>query len=170
MQFRPGVSAQGVNRSGFARLGKMVWLPAIASLAGCTGGEFDTGRAALLAQTVASRAVWEDAAVSNYEYVYQRTCFCGAEFVRPLRIQVRSGVVSSVTFADTGAAVTDTALGPFPTIDGLFDDLQARIIEADNVNAEFDVQFGFPSEYIVDLQAAVADEEYSIAVTGFRQL
>jgi hypothetical protein len=124
----------------------------------------------LLTQAAANRTTWEDAAITNYEYVYQRSCFCGADFLRPLRIQVRNGVVSSVVFSDTSEAVTGTTLGPFPTLDGLFDDLQARIIEADNVNAEFHPQYGFPTSYVVDPEATVADEEYSITVTGFREL
>jgi hypothetical protein len=66
--------------------------------------------------------------------------------------------------------VTNTALGPFPALDDLFDDLQTQIIEADNVNAEFHPQYGFPTQYVVDPEATVADEEIGITVSGFRTL
>jgi hypothetical protein len=140
------------------------------TLAGCSGGNLDGGRAVLTATTTANRAIWEKAAIANYEYVYQRSCFCGADFIRPLRIQVRNGTVSAVSFYDTGEAVTDTTLGPFPTIDGVFDDLQSQLLQAHDVNAAFDPRLGFPTQYSVDREANVVDEEYSIAIGGFREL
>lgn len=140
------------------------------TLAGCTGGDLDVDRAVLTATTSANRAIWEDAAITDYEFVYQRSCFCGADFIRPLRIQVRNGAVSAVSFFDTGEAVTGTTLGPFPTIDGVFDDLQSQLIQADNVNAAFDPRLGFPTGYTVDRETNIADEEYSIAIGGFREL
>src|SRR5262245_7034259 len=170
MEFGQTGVAECTRQCNLIRYVSWVCLVVLVGVTGCTGGEFDAGRAGLLAQAAASRAVWEDAAIANYEYVYKRSCFCGSDFVRPLRIQVRSGIVTSVVFADTGVAVTDTALGPFPTIDGIFEDLQARILEADNVNAEFDQQRGFPTQYIVDLQATYSDDEYSITITEFREL
>lgn len=170
MRFQRSNVFSAIARSAGVRAIGLSLFGILAVASGCTGGELDTGRAALMAQAAANRAIWDGAAIKDYEFVVQRTCFCGPDYLRALRIQVRGGAVSTVTFSDTGDTVTNSALGPFPTLDDLFDDLQDQILEADNVNATFDPQYGFPSHYIVDPQYTMADEEFGITVTGFRTL
>lgn len=109
----------------------------------------------------AARQRWAEAGLDNYDYQYQRQCFCLFDYVRPMAVQVRDGAVVSVVYADEeGGPVAEEIAADVPTIDGLFALLQEAVDEnAASLQATYDESLGYPQEVFVDYDFRLADEE-----------
>lgn len=57
----------------------------------------------------------------DYEFTYQRTCYCTPNFVRPRRVIVRGGEVVEVRIADGEGRDASDLANATPTIEELFD-------------------------------------------------
>lgn len=114
-----------------------------------------------------ARARWNVAAPAAYTFEFQRFCFCGTEFLRPVEIQVVDDEVIAAFFAEDGGPVT-RALAEIPTIEDLFDEIQNAIdLEAHQVLADYDGELGFPTDVSIDFELQVVDEEMAFRVSGF---
>jgi len=131
--------------------------------AGCT----DLGpEAGLLAELERNERLWRDAKPASYVYAVERLCFCGQEARGPVRVLVDGSSVSDRTYVDTGVAVPPTFRELFPTVDGLFEILRSAILErAHEVRATYDPVLGAPTDFWIDYQENVADEELGMRVT-----
>ncbi|UCD24069.1 MAG: hypothetical protein JSW51_13740 [Gemmatimonadota bacterium] len=109
----------------------------------------------------ANFAKWQSANVGDYEFRFQRLCFCA--FIEPVTIEVRAGQIASVVHADSGTVVDTTQLSwYFLTVDGLFEAVQDAIDrEAHSLTVEYHVQLGYPTSIDIDYSLNVADEEVS---------
>ena len=113
------------------------------------------------------RALWISSGVLSYRYDYQRSCECGPDMVRPVRIEVLGGSVMSVTFLDDGESLQSPTAGAFATIDDLF----AKIDEAIESNAEsvvvtYHPTLGYPTLLSVDYRREIADDEFTITASN----
>ena len=108
-----------------------------------------------------SRARWQALELESYRFDYRQSCFCA--FTEPVRITVEAGAVVAVDPLDGGS--DDLPLSAFPTIDDLFDRLEAA--EASDP-VVFEVQYdpvrGFPTLAEIDISLQIADEEFSFTV------
>jgi hypothetical protein len=92
-------------------------------------------------------------------FTVHRACFCGAEGIGPVRVEVVDGIIQSRTYLD-GSPVPSNLEAVFPDVPGLF----AMIVETmtrrpAHLSVDYDPQYGFPTKVIVDLSSSVADDE-----------
>ncbi len=143
------------------QLPRMAWV-GLALLIGCASDPLEPEMDALSA----ARARWSTAGLRDYEFEFQRLCFCGPDFVRPLHLVVVDGSVSSATYLDTG----EPAMGPldsFPTIEDLFDEIRAALDQgADSVVASYDRDSGYPTRVEIDFIEQAIDDEMTFVVSA----
>lgn len=114
-------------------------------------------------------AKWEAAGLTDYEYAYQRTCFCPPELTRAVRLEVREGEVVAGNFLDTEEAVPDTALTRYPVIEDLFQEVrQALEGGADSVFVAYHPELGYPTEAYIDFARMAIDEEQGFTATDLQ--
>jgi len=49
--------------------------------------------------------LWQQAGWKDYDLIYQRQCFCLAEVLRKIRVEVRDGEIVNAVYADDGSAI-----------------------------------------------------------------
>ena len=126
-----------------------------AALAACGDS---TGPADDLAR---NRALWQAEGSADYEFGFQRFCFCPEEAVRHVQIRVTAGAVVSVIDAQ-GQPVDSLAAARWFTftIDSLFGVVEHAIaVDAHRLTVRYDPEFGYPESIAVDYDAATVDEE-----------
>ncbi|MGE0158041.1 MAG: DUF6174 domain-containing protein [Gemmatimonadales bacterium] len=108
---------------------------------------------------------WERFGPESYVYAVERLCFCPTESMGPVRVRVTPGTVLR-TYVATGDPVPESYEWLFPTVDGLFDILrQAYADEAHDVEVSYDEDLGYPTDFFIDYEEQVADEELGMRVT-----
>ena len=118
----------------------------------------------------AARARWALTDADNYLFEFRRSCFCAPDFVRPVRIQILDGVVSSAIYVDTEEPIS-LPLPSVPTIDDLFDEIQDALDRmAFSVMAEYDANMGYPTSISIDFIENVIDDEMAFTVSSFQLL
>lgn len=117
-----------------------------------------------------ARARWTMTNADNYVFEFQRSCFCATDSVRPIRIEILDGLVSSASYTDTEEPISP----PFalvPTIDDLFDEVQGAVDGmASSVIANFDAEMGYPTSVQIDYIRDAIDDEVSFTVSSFQLL
>jgi hypothetical protein len=99
-------------------------------------------------------------------FTFQRSCFCPPAIIRPVRIRVQDGVVVSAVDPGTGDPL-DPPQDGFPTIDDLFDEIQEAIDGADQIEASYDEDRGYPIHVFMDWITNAIDDEMSFQVTDY---
>jgi hypothetical protein len=111
-----------------------------------------------------NRDLWNSAGPESYDFFMQRTCFCAPDSIRPGLVEVRDGLISAVTDAETMELLDPQH---FLTIDGLFEELQDALnFPAFDVQALFDGAFGYPTSISIDLIENAADDVVSYTVSN----
>ncbi|HEX5732795.1 MAG TPA: DUF6174 domain-containing protein [Blastocatellia bacterium] len=103
---------------------------------------------------------WESKATKNYQYEFQRICFCLPASTRRVKITVREGVAENIQRADSGDAVDRAQYELYFTVDQLFDYIQAAIDKkAHLVKVTYDPELGYPTLVEIDqIKNAIDDE------------
>lgn len=113
-----------------------------------------------------NRALWARVAPDAYEYSLRRHCFCGPDYLGPVRISVGAGGTVSRAYVDSGASVPDEIAEVFPTVDGLFELLQEAIDRrAFELDVLYDSATGVPVDVWIDYLENAVDEELGLEVT-----
>jgi hypothetical protein len=113
-----------------------------------------------------AEARWDRFEPESYVYAVQRICFCLVEETGPVRVRVEDGVAVEWTYVVTGDPLPEAARPRFPTVDGLFDILREAYAEdAYDVHVSYDPDLGYPTEFSIDYEEQVADEELGMRVT-----
>ena len=82
------------------------------------------------------------------------------EYVKPVIISVRDGMIDQIKYAEGGAAIDKSNYAKYKTIEGLFDFIRDGINRrAYQIKATYDIQLGYPSYAFIDYSARTADEE-----------
>jgi len=104
-----------------------------------------------------NRARWESTGPVDYEYEFERSCFCDPASTAPVRLQVVDGRLESGIYLEpfqsgfgeeiaAGTPVPPEALRHFGSIDGVFEDLEEILGDGPHLfEATYDGTFGFPS-------------------------
>ncbi len=106
-----------------------------------------------------ARARWEQMGFDSYEITQRRNCYCllGG---RPVRLRVmRDSLVSGFNLEDS-TTLAPEQLQWYLTVDQLFDYITAiDPAKVARYEAHFDSSYGFPSQFYVDYDEQIADEE-----------
>lgn len=112
---------------------------------------------------------WNASGVTSYQYDVFRHCFCGSTSTRPVTVTVRNRAFVSLVYMDSGTVADTSLFRPYLTIERFFALLHDVL---DSGPASFDAEYasaGFPTVVVVDPDAAIADEEFSVQVLAFRR-
>lgn len=113
-----------------------------------------------------ARRKWASQAIDEYEFTFQRRCFCDPEFTRPVTIKVRENRGVLMTSVDERAR---PSFERYNTIEKLFDFVEAALNRnAFDLDVTYDEAFGYPRSVAVDYDYMMKDEEMSFRVTDFR--
>ncbi len=105
-------------------------------------------------------AQWQTTGIRSYGFNLERSCFCTAEAITPVRVDVRDGRVVSVRALTDGRQLSQQFV---PTIDSLF---RWAIREADadgNVEVAYDPLLSFPVRLVIGTLANDAGTAYHVA-------
>lgn len=128
------------------------------------GVGFVDDRPATLAALQQARGRWSSLGISDYQYAFQRSCFCAPDFRAPVRIGVRQGEVAEVTSVETGQP---RPVEGYPSVDDLFARLQEALDSgAENVEVTYDPGLGYPTRFFIDQSTRIADEEFWVETSG----
>jgi len=144
------------------RIHRIIALAALLLQAGCsaiTGAESDFERA---------RSKWISLRPASYDYTLTLSCYCGGEVTRAVVIVVRGDVVESRTYADNGAVVPAQFNSTFPTIDGMFEEIEDGFDhDFARVDVSYDPALGYPVSIAFDGSVQIADDESWYTLTNF---
>lgn len=140
----------------------------LALCATCTEPELNHWQADL----TRAEALWRAAGVTSYEADVILTCYCLEAQTRPVTSTVRDGAFVSLVYTDSGGTAADTTLfRSFMTMDRVFAAMR-EVLDAEPavLYAEYNPVYGFPTQWSVDPDRMVANDEFAFQVLGFRRL
>ncbi|MCE2397296.1 hypothetical protein J4G02_22570 [Candidatus Poribacteria bacterium] len=106
-----------------------------------------------------NREKWMSKMVSNYEFYFQRHCFCFEDDIAPVIISVRDNRIVDVNFVGGNALRTIKDFDDYLTVEGLFDFVQEKIDEkVDSISAEYHSELGYPTEVWIDHDIGADDD------------
>ena len=124
--------------------------------------------AACNGQNAQQRARWDQQNILDYRYTVKVSCFCPPPAGQAIVVEVKNGLTTSVKNAQTGEAVDLKFLERFSTVAKLFEVIaEAEARNAAKLEVEYNPQFGFPTQAMIDYIAQAADDELGFWVEGF---
>jgi hypothetical protein len=141
----------------------------LATLTGCSTATGVGGSNEEL-ELARNRQRWASAGLRDYEFDFQRLCFCTPEVTEPVHIIVRNDVVTSVVRRRDGQPAS-MQYTTWPRVDELFEDVQRRLSpRAERLDVQYDPTYGYPRSIVVDVQLMMADDEYALTAGNLRRL
>ena len=132
----------------------LVSLAALAACSDLTGPK---------AELTDARERWESRRLSQYQYKFQRICFCIEETTRAVTIRVQGGVVTAAWYLADNSPVPAEDLRFYPTVDQLFETIEDAIDrDPARLEVEYDRATGHPTRIDLDYSEQVADDELFI--------
>ena len=108
---------------------------------------------------------WASKSVTDYQYTFRWSCFCTEDFVKPVIISVRNGMINTVVYVDSGNSVDESHFGRYRTVEELFDFIQDAIDEkAYEISVSYDPELGYPTSASIDYSKGIIDEEMAFTV------
>lgn len=118
----------------------------------------------------ANRQRWQAQGPEDYRFTYTRQCFCPPQARGPFEVTVRDGKVETVTYKGEGEPM-ERPLSEYQTVEDLFAVLaDAYDRGAASVRASYDAETGQPTEFFIDYDEQIADEEVGFTVEPVRPL
>jgi hypothetical protein len=117
-----------------------------------------------------NRQRWASAGVHDYEFDFQRSCFCLPQATEPVRIVVRRDAIVSVVRTSDGQPAS-TSYTVWPRVDELFLDVQQRLEQKiERLEVSYDPTYGYPRSIVADIALRAADDEYALTAGNLRRL
>jgi hypothetical protein len=117
-----------------------------------------------------NRQRWASAGVHDYEFDFQRSCFCLPQATEPVRIVVRRDAIVSVVRTSDGQPAS-TSYSVWPRVDELFLDVQQRLEQhTERLEVSYDPTYGYPRSIVADIALRMADDEYALTAGNLRRL
>ena len=114
------------------------------------------------------RLAWQAAGAVDYDFRFQRVCFCVPDYVQPGLVHVRGGRIDSVEHPDTGAALDPDI---YLSVDDLFDKAQQALDrDAIEVTLQYDPALDYPTSLFIDIHRQLADDEIAYQASGLKVL
>lgn len=122
-----------------------------------------------LKQLRINQQLWRRQRIVNYRYTLTNDCFCLAEFRGPVIIEVRRGITTSITNAETGLPVDPEVFEEYSTIRKLFNLIRDAIISGESeLTVAYDPQLGYPTK--INIGSLAADAGIFTTISNFEQL
>jgi hypothetical protein len=135
------------------------------------GNPADPDYAALAAELSTYRAQWKGNGFDSYQFRFQRSCFCTADFRREVLVRVNGGDIQAAEYVDSGEPVDPENYGRYPTVAALFDLIEGAIEgKAARIEAVYNKEFGYPTRVYIDRSLSMADEEQQLEAAELRPL
>ena len=113
-----------------------------------------------------AEAKWGREGPKSYTYAVERLCYCPVEAIGPVWVFVARGEVVTWTYVESGNAVPESMQRFFPTVDSIFGILrEAYAREAHEVTVSYHEDLGYPTEFWIDYEEMMADEELGMRIT-----
>jgi hypothetical protein len=129
-----------------------------------------TARSDAALELARNRQRWASAGIHDYEFDFQRNCFCLSEATEPVHIVVRQDVISSVVRKSDGQPAS-TSVSVWPRVDELFADVQQRLEQRiERLDVQYDPTYGYPRSIVADIALMSVDDEYSLTAGNLRRL
>jgi hypothetical protein len=117
-----------------------------------------------------NRQRWVSAGLHDYEFDFQRICFCVPETTQRVHIVVRQDAIVSVVRVSDGQPAS-TSVTAWPRVDELFLDVEQRLAQhIDRLDVTYDPTFGYPRSIVADIMLMAADDEYTLTAGNLRRL
>jgi hypothetical protein len=117
-----------------------------------------------------NRQRWASARIHDYEFDFQRTCFCPPELTQQVHVVVRDDAIVSVVRTSDGQPA-NVIYTVWPRIDDLFLDVQRRLEQhIDRLGVTYDETLGYPRSILADIALMAADDEYALTAGNLRRL
>lgn len=110
---------------------------------------------------------WDSARILDYDFVIERSCYCGFEITEPVRVLVRHGQVVDRYYVRSGYGVDPYYWSIFPSVDGLFSEIADAIRSADELDVSYQMSYGYPVSIDIDQHRNAADDEMRVRTYGF---
>jgi hypothetical protein len=118
-----------------------------------------------------ARQRWEEQGRLDYEFDFRWQCGCHPDFTSWVRVTVRDGALQHVASVLTGEVLPEGRWGDYLTVAGLFDWIESQLDQRpEDVQLEFDPEWGTPLSGFIDQSSLIADEEMGFEVAGFPQI
>lgn len=119
--------------------------------------------AATLAELQAWKARWEAQGLHNYKFNASMSCFCAADYTRPVVIDVRDGQVFEARFLADNRLVPRPSNGPYYfTISDLYDRAIAERERNGYVSVVYDRGKAYPARLVIGTLASDGGVSYAI--------
>ena len=105
-----------------------------------------------------NRDRWESFQFSDYDFEFQRSCYCGEDDTAPVRVEVRGDQIARIVNLRTGNDVVIDQYSWWPTIDSLFVWTERSLHNGYNLEIAYDATHRFPARVDGDIPRAVDDE------------
>lgn len=103
-----------------------------------------------------AEAKWEAANIDDYNYEMRESCFCPPEANQWAVVEVRNGQIVGGHYLD-GKPIPANELVYRRTVEQLFEFAKSRDSWIDDIDFEFDSEFGYPTEVAISAKANIAD-------------
>ncbi len=113
--------------------------------------------------------LWNGRKIDNYRYTLTNNCFCIPEVRGPLNIEVRNGITTSITNAQTGEPVNTELLTSYSTIPKLFNLIRDAINRGESqLSVTYKPQKGYPTQ--INIGNLAADAGVFTTISNFQEL
>ncbi|WP_107669726.1 DUF6174 domain-containing protein [Cyanothece sp. BG0011] len=113
--------------------------------------------------------LWRSQQLKNYQYIYQKRCFCPLPTNEPLKVSVKNDKITQVVNLNNNQVITDLTLAN--TIEELFNIIEEGIQRnADELLITYDPTLGYPTRVAIDYQKILADDEITYTVKNLSKL
>ncbi len=125
-------------------------------LPACDGGPFGPDAEVDLAR---AEARWARRGFGDYAFETRQECFCAQDALEWARVEVRSGIVTSVVLVDDGTVIPPERHREWPTVESTFETIRRALRNDfyDEVVVRYDGALGHPIEAGFTTPPTIAD-------------
>lgn len=139
-------------------------------LCSCSGGSGQPVVTDARTELQRNRAKWTSQKIANYRYTFEIFSFLTAtDGPYPVIVEVRNGVRTSVTEANSGKLLGAEAFSSFDTVEKLFQFIQNELDRnGATVSVTYDSRLGYPANINLDPNKDRPDDDSSLRVSNFQ--
>ncbi|NRB38618.1 MAG: META domain-containing protein [Pseudomonadales bacterium] len=115
-----------------------------------------------------NKATWQAAAIDDYRYTFNRSCFC--PLLEDVVVTVIDGEIREASYTPSGEVLDATAIAEQYTLDNLFTLVEQDIPEGESIEVVYHSTLGFPEEIHQNLDQAAVDGSVSFYAKDFQTI